>query len=85
MSKCTAQIFSGITAAMWQQISQQATDNGLPIEGNSGRKTKDGFEVSWDFDPASGRLELQCHNSPFWAPCSLIQEKVEEIVKSCRC
>jgi hypothetical protein len=84
MSKCTIQVFEDITAAMWQRISQAAADFGLPVKGDSGRASKDGFEVSWTYLPARQRLELQCHDSPFWAPCSLIHKKLDDLVAQCR-
>jgi hypothetical protein len=84
MSKCTPQFFEGITVPMWNRIVEEAMEYGLPITGNSGRKTKDGFDVSWNFEPATGHLELQCHDSPFWAPCAMIQKKIVDLVADCR-
>jgi hypothetical protein len=84
MSKCTPQVFNGITAPMWARIAKEASAYGLPVSGDAGQGTKDGFEVSWSFTLESGRLELQCHESPFWAPCTMIHQKIQEIVESCR-
>ena len=84
MSACASQGFDGITSTVWTCIVQQVASYGITISGNSGEQTKDGFTVRWDYDPNAQTLQIQCMDSPWWAPCSTINGKIHELVDGCR-
>jgi len=81
---CRAQTFTGIGRAAFERLVRQATDAGLPINGDQGEGEKGGFKVRWRFDENEQRLEIQCLSVPFWAPCSLVEGKVQRLVEECR-
>jgi hypothetical protein len=56
--------------------------NGLSLSGNAGQASKQGFTVSWSYDPVAKVLEIQCLSAPFLVPCSTINGKIHDLVES---
>jgi hypothetical protein len=83
MSACATQVFNNVNASVWNCLVQKAAGYGITISGDSGEASKDGFTVRWDYDPNSGTLQLQCTDSPWWAPCSTINGKIHDLVDGC--
>jgi len=81
---CKAQSFSGVERAAFERLIRKAADTGLPISGDQGEGEKSGFKVRWRFDANEQRLEIQCLSAPFWAPCSLVEGRIERLVEECR-
>lgn len=84
MSACEAQIFGNITETVWERLLEKAESYGIGISGHSGESARDGFTVTWNYDSTAQTLHLQCTESPWYAPCSMINEKVQELVEKCR-
>lgn len=84
MSACAKQTFDNVTPEVWNCLVQKAATNfGITITGPTGQATKDGFTVAWNYDSGAQTGWLQCLDSPFWAPCSVINGKIHEMVESC--
>jgi hypothetical protein len=83
MSACAKQEFQGISPNVWTCIVAKAASFGITISGNSGEASKDGFTVTWNYDPNAQTLQLQCTDSPWWAPCSTINGKIHDLVDGC--
>lgn len=81
MSACEAQTFENVDGGAWERLLQKAEGYGVAISGYSGESSRDGFTIAWNYDPASGRLLLQCTDSPWWAPCGMINDKMRELVE----
>src|SRR4029077_8683494 len=69
---CAKQTFNQITQDQFNCLVQKAGASGLPLTGNTGQATKNGFNVSWNYDPSAQVLEIQCLAEPFLVPCSAI-------------
>ena len=80
---CAKQTFNQITQDQFNCLVQKAGASGLPLTGNTGQATKNGFNVSWNYDPSAQVLEIQCLAEPFLVPCSAINSKIHELVDSC--
>jgi nitrate reductase cytochrome c-type subunit len=83
MSACNAQEFDNVSQSAWACIVQKAEGYGISVSGDSGEATKNGFTVTWNYDPAAQTLQLQCVNSPLLVPCSIINAKIQELVNRC--
>ncbi len=83
MSACAMLNYNNVTAAAWECGKQAAAQYGIVVNSNSGSASKDGFTVAWKYDPAAQTLALQCTDSPWWAPCSLINSKINDAVEDC--
>jgi hypothetical protein len=80
---CAAQSFTNVTASVWNCLVQQAQSYGITISGNSGEASKDGFTLTWNYDPTAQTLQLQCTDKPWWAPCSTVNGKIHDLVDGC--
>ena len=79
---CESQTFSGIDEPTWNRLVAKAVEAKLPVSsGHSGRASQDGFTVRWQYSSSAQTLEIQCLESPWWAPCPMIQAKIAELVK----
>ena len=83
MSACAAQTFTSISLAQFNCLAQEASKAGIPISGNAGSVSKDGFTVVWTFDPGTGTLQIQCTSSPFFVSCGMINSKIHDLVDQC--
>jgi hypothetical protein len=80
---CAKQTFSGLTPDQFTALIAKAGASGLSLTGNTGQAAKNGFTVSWNYDPAAGILEIQCLSAPFLVPCSTINGRIHDLVDSC--
>jgi hypothetical protein len=78
------QTFDAISSAVWDRLVEKAAELGITITGHSGTVSKEGFTGTWNYDPNTETLQIQCTDSPWWAPCALINGKIREIVESSR-
>ncbi len=51
------------------------------MSGNSGRATKMGVEVEWNYSPEQQELVLTCHRTPFFVSAEDVNGKLHELVK----
>jgi hypothetical protein len=77
------QVFEGFTQSRFDCLVAKAAASGVPITGSSGQGSKNGLTIRWAFDAVTGRLELQCLDSPFWASCGMINSKMHDLVDTC--
>ena len=78
---CDAQTFSGVTQDQFSGLMQKAQAAGIGISGNSGTASQSGVTMTWNYDPASQVLTIQCTDSPFFIPCATINSKINDLVK----
>lgn len=82
MNACESQTFTGISESTWNRLVTKAVEAKLPVSpGHSGQASQDGFTVRWRYSSSAETLEIQCLESPWWAPCPMIQRKIEELVQ----
>jgi hypothetical protein len=75
--------YNNITPAAWQCAVAAAAEYGVTISGNNGTATKDGFTICWKYDPQTMTAQVQCTDSPFWAPCSTINSHLNTAIETC--
>lgn len=75
--------YNNVTPAAWQCGVQLAASYGVTITTNQGKASAKGFTIAWNYDPSAQTLSLQCTDSPFIVPCSLINNFIDEKVHSC--
>jgi hypothetical protein len=82
MSECEAQIFSNIARERWVGMQSKAAQIGVELTGDSGQASQKGFTFSWNYDEEMQTLTIQCLDHPFFAPCSLVNAKMQELVEN---
>ena len=84
MSACANQHFTGVTDSVWTCLQAQAQKQfNITINTNSGQASQDGFTISWNYNSSAQTLDIQCTDSPWWAPCSTINGKIHDMVDAC--
>jgi hypothetical protein len=79
---CAKQTFTELSQDQFTALVSKAAASGLNLSGNAGQASKDGFTVTWTYDPAARMLEIQCVSAPFLVPCSTINGRIHDLVDS---
>lgn len=83
-SACASQDFEGVTSDKWACAKNAVRDRyGIVVNTDSGTASKDGFTLTWNYNPGAQTLQVQCTDSPWWAPCSAINGQIQDIAGSC--
>ncbi len=80
MAASTPQVFSGITPAKYAALMEKANNAGVPMSGNTGRASKMGVEVEWNYSAEKQELVLTCHRTPFFVSVQDVNAKLHELV-----
>jgi len=83
MSACAMLVYNNVTNAVWQCIKDAVAQQGFQIASDNDTASAQGFTVHWDYDSAVETLSIQCTDSPFLVPCSVINAKLDELVEAC--
>jgi hypothetical protein len=83
MSACAMLRYNSVTPTAWQSGIAIAATYGVKIATAVGSATASGVTLAWNYDPAEKTLSIQCTDKPFWAPCSLVNSKINDAVESC--
>jgi hypothetical protein len=78
---CPAMTFSDLTPEKYAALAETAKARGLDISAPAGETTYQGFEFTWNYDAAAQALTLQCTAKPFFVPCSMIEQKIRELIR----
>jgi hypothetical protein len=81
MAAGTPQVFSGITPAKYAALMEKANSSGVPMSGNSGRASKMGIEVEWNYSPEKQELVLTCHRTPIFMSAENVNARLHELVR----
>jgi hypothetical protein len=54
----------------------------VSILGDTGTASGNGFSASWSYDEAAQTLTIECTEKPFFAPESLVLDKIRALVTS---
>jgi hypothetical protein len=81
MGKSEAQVFSGIAPEQYASLLARARAAGFDLSGNSGKASKFGVEVAWNYSPESRELTFQCLRTPFFVKPEDVSAKIRELVK----
>ncbi len=83
MSQCEEQGFSGVTNEHLGMFLEKAEEFGIPGlagKGTSGETSHMGVTIKWNYDESAHTLMVQCTESPFLLPCSVINSKINDLV-----
>ncbi|CAM1367399.1 conserved hypothetical protein [Tenacibaculum litopenaei] len=82
MGACSKQIFNNVSEASWDQLKTAVKNQlGIVITSDSGSDSKDDFTISWNYAANQHELAIQCTDSPWYVPCSLINGKIHDLVE----
>ncbi len=80
MAAYTPQVFSGVTPAQYAMLMEKANAAGVPMSGNSGRASKMGVEVEWNYSEERQELVLTCLRAPFFVSAVDVNKKLHTLV-----
>ena len=83
MSACAMLVYNNVRSEVWQCIKNAVARQGFQIASDNDSASAQGFTVHWDYDSAVETLSIQCTDSPFLVPCSVINAKFDELVEAC--
>lgn len=84
MSACSPERFTGVTEEVFKCACQTVKEKyGITITGNSGKASKHGFTVTWDYEPEIQTAAIQCTDSPWYVPCSVINNRIKSVATGC--
>jgi hypothetical protein len=82
MGACAKLSYNGVTQDIWEKMKAKVhAELGITIDSDSGKQTEKGFTIAWNYNPTNHNLSLQCVDSPWYAPCSVINSKINELVE----
>ena len=80
MTISAPQRFSGISPAQYAKLIESAKAAGVDMSGNSGRATRMGVEVEWNYSSEKQELVLTCLRAPFFLSPAAINAKLHALV-----
>jgi hypothetical protein len=80
MAGHTPQLFTGITPSQFAKLTQQARAAGIEMNGNSGRASKMGVEVEWNYSEEKQELVLTCLKAPLFVSADQVNTKLRSLV-----
>ena len=80
MGHASPQIFDRITAAQYELLAENARAAGIDMKGNSGRVSRMGVEVEWDYSPEKQELTLTRLRTPFFVSAKDVNARLRAVV-----
>jgi hypothetical protein len=81
---CQAQRFSAVDSERWTCIKDEVRDQyGFTITTDNGTVSQGGFTLTWSYNAGEQTLSVQRTDSPFWAPCAVINDRMQSIARNC--
>ena len=80
MAGYTPQVFSGITPAQYSKLVEKAKAAGVAMSGNTGRTSRMGVEVEWNYSEEKQELVLTCLRAPFFVSADDVNSKLNALV-----
>jgi hypothetical protein len=84
MSACSPVNFSNVTPQVFACVVKKVQEKyGITISTNTGKASRDGFTVEWDYRPTEQTAMVRCIDSPGPVPCVLINRLIRDIGGDC--
>jgi hypothetical protein len=80
MADHTPQVFTGITPSKFANLEQQARAAGIDMNGPSGRASKMGIEIEWNYSEQTQELVLTCLKTPAFVSADQVNTKMRSLV-----
>jgi hypothetical protein len=74
------QVFNGITPQQFAKLVEKAKASGIDLAGNSGKASKFGVEIAWNYAADKQELTLHCLHTPFFVKPEEVQAKIQALV-----
>jgi hypothetical protein len=83
MGECEAIILENISGSGWTAlINKVQKEYGVMANGNSGRGSKYGYSLSWNYDQTLSRLTIQCTEKPASIDCKTVNRDITNYIKA---
>jgi hypothetical protein len=73
-------VFSNITLEQYAKLTAKAHSAGIEMNGNSGRTSKMGIEVEWNYSDEKQELMLRCLSAPFFMSVNDVNARLKSLV-----
>ena len=73
-------IFSNIRPEHYRTLTEKARSAGIEMSGNSGRTSKMGIEVEWNYSEEKQELTLTCLHTPFFMKVADVNARLKSLV-----
>ena len=80
MASSAPQVFTGVTPGQYAKLTEQARSEGINMSGNSGRASKMGIEVEWNYSEEKQELVLTCLQTPVFVGAAHVDAKLRSLV-----
>ena len=80
MAASTPQVFSGVTPTQFAKLTEKAKAAGMAINGNSGRASRLGVEIEWNYSEEKQELILTCLHTPFFLSARDVNAQLHALV-----
>jgi hypothetical protein len=74
-------VFEKVTEEQYKKLAAQARAAGIAIEGASGKASKMGVQIQWNYVASEQRLTLQCLGKPFYMSMDEINSRLRKLVE----
>jgi hypothetical protein len=81
MSACAKLTYNNVSRTAFDRMKKVAESQyHVIVHDDSGCATQSGFTVCWKYIENSQTFSIQCTDSPFFAPCSIINSTINDVV-----
>jgi hypothetical protein len=80
MGPCEELVFHDVSPAHYEKLVAKSHAVGIDLSGTSGGALRHGVEVIWSYDPSTGRLMIQCIQTPFYLSCQDVNQRIHNVV-----
>jgi hypothetical protein len=80
MTSHAPQVFTGVTPQQYAKLTTEARAAGIEMNGNTGRASKMGVEVEWNYSEEKQELVLTCLQTPFFVSADQVNQKLRTLV-----
>ena len=80
MPRYTPQVFSSISPERYAKLMQKANAAGIAMSGNTGRASRMGVEVEWNYSEEKQELVLTCLHAPFFVSAEDVNARLQALV-----
>lgn len=80
MAESAPQIFKNVTPDRYTLLVEKAKGAGIDLNGHSGKASKFGVEVAWNYAPEAQELTLHCVKAPFFMSTADVNAKIRNLV-----
>jgi hypothetical protein len=74
-------VFDKISEEQYGKMAAKAREAGVAIEGASGRASKMGVQIGWNYAASEQRLTLQCLGKPFYMSMDEVTARLRKLVQ----